>query len=402
MSAKEAFAEIDETPIAAASLAQVHRAVTKDGRTVAVKLQYPWLKHHLSSDFAVFSMFGQQIKPGGFDLSWLVRDFQVSLTAELDFTGEADNAERAFELRGARTRTSRRRPRVHVKRVLTTAFVGACPAATTWRQRRVRPEQVSAALASVFSEMVFVPPRRTATRAGTCRPRTPAGSVSRQRVAASRNRRSCSGPRSVPRSVRHCSSRLLRARQRVRASRRARTRKRSTRFAGKELSVSVMLSLVRVRVAGPAGGGSQSRRAGAAPGGSWRVPGQPARRGGRTCSACCARSGTRRACERVAVPDVAALARARAPPPSGRARGRRDAARSPGSCKKSRWIRGFLGGGEGGSPGVVRVRVGAARADSVLVARVLVWAGVRRGFRTGVRAGDGEFLFVRAQNTNSP
>ena len=95
MSAKEAFAEIDETPIAAASLAQVHRAVTKDGRTVAVKLQYPWLKHHLSSDFAVFSMFGQQIKPGGFDLSWLVRDFQVSLTAELDFTGEADNASAA-------------------------------------------------------------------------------------------------------------------------------------------------------------------------------------------------------------------------------------------------------------------------------------------------------------------
>ena len=40
-------------------------------------------------------MFGQQIKPGGFDLSWLVRDFQISLTAELDFEGEASNAERA-------------------------------------------------------------------------------------------------------------------------------------------------------------------------------------------------------------------------------------------------------------------------------------------------------------------
>ena len=161
MSAKEAFAEIDETPIAAASLAQVHRAVTKDGRTVAVKLQYPWLKHHLSSDFAVFSMFGQQIKPGGFDLSWLVRDFQVSLTAELDFTGEADNAERcALELSG--------RPDAHVpevvreftsKRVLTTAFVDdmtRCNDVAALRRAGFDPRRVGAALASVFSEMVFV------------------------------------------------------------------------------------------------------------------------------------------------------------------------------------------------------------------------------------------------------
>ena len=76
-SAKDVFASIDEAPIAAASLAQVHRAVTVDGVEVAVKIQYPWLKHHLQSDFAVFAMFGQQIKPGGFDLSWIVRDFQA-------------------------------------------------------------------------------------------------------------------------------------------------------------------------------------------------------------------------------------------------------------------------------------------------------------------------------------
>ena len=97
VSATEAFASVDEVPIAAASLAQVHRAVTKDGTEVAVKMQYPWLRRHLASDFAVFDMFAQQIKPGGFDLSWVVKDFQVALTAELDFEGEARNAERCAE-----------------------------------------------------------------------------------------------------------------------------------------------------------------------------------------------------------------------------------------------------------------------------------------------------------------
>ena len=48
------FANIEETPIAAASLAQVHKAMTKDGRKVAVKMLYPTLRKELASDFAVF------------------------------------------------------------------------------------------------------------------------------------------------------------------------------------------------------------------------------------------------------------------------------------------------------------------------------------------------------------
>jgi|TARA_B110000967_G_scaffold209927_1_gene268649 aarF domain-containing kinase len=161
VSAKEAFAEIDETPIAAASIAQVHRAVMKDGRVVAVKIQYPWLRHTLTSDFAVFSMFGQQIKPGGFDLSWLVKDFQVSLTAEMDFTGEASNAERcAFELRA--------RPDAYVpdviheftsKRVLCTAFVEnmtRCNDLKALKTAGFDSKRVGSALASIFAEMVFV------------------------------------------------------------------------------------------------------------------------------------------------------------------------------------------------------------------------------------------------------
>lgn len=64
----ELFKSIETLPIAAASLAQVHRAVTKEGESVAVKVLYPALRKELASDFAVFRMVGAQIKPGGLDL----------------------------------------------------------------------------------------------------------------------------------------------------------------------------------------------------------------------------------------------------------------------------------------------------------------------------------------------
>jgi aarF domain-containing kinase len=161
VSATEAFASVDEVPIAAASLAQVHRAVTKDGTEVAVKMQYPWLRRHLASDFAVFDMFAQQIKPGGFDLSWVVKDFQVALTAELDFEGEARNAERCAE--DLKHRADVLVPDVirafTSTRVLTTRFVPnmtRCNDPGELAAAGFSPRRVGAAIASVFAEMTFV------------------------------------------------------------------------------------------------------------------------------------------------------------------------------------------------------------------------------------------------------
>src|SRR5256885_7236107 len=44
------FAEWDPVPIAAASIGQVHRAITRDGRAVAVKIQYPGIARSITSD----------------------------------------------------------------------------------------------------------------------------------------------------------------------------------------------------------------------------------------------------------------------------------------------------------------------------------------------------------------
>lgn len=47
---EDIFEEIDETPIGAASLAQVHRAVLKTGEEVALKIQYPFIRKYTLID----------------------------------------------------------------------------------------------------------------------------------------------------------------------------------------------------------------------------------------------------------------------------------------------------------------------------------------------------------------
>lgn len=88
------FASFSETPLAAATIAQVHEATLHDGRRVAVKVQRSGLEAMIATDIAALTYLiamGERIFPRllAFDLPVLVGEFANSLNRETDFYHEA-------------------------------------------------------------------------------------------------------------------------------------------------------------------------------------------------------------------------------------------------------------------------------------------------------------------------
>ena len=126
----KAFAEFESTPIAAASLGQVHRARLRDGRPVAVKVQRPGIREQVLEDLEAFreiaAFLDRHSDLGGrYELEKMVEEFRKTILGELDYRQEASNLE-------AVGRQMREFPRIVVpapvadyttSRVLTMAYI---------------------------------------------------------------------------------------------------------------------------------------------------------------------------------------------------------------------------------------------------------------------------------------
>ena len=159
---EEHFDEFERVPIGAASLAQVHLATMKDtGKKVAVKVQHPALEEWIPLDLTLTRLTFSTLKRffPEYDLEWLSSEMEASLPQELDFALEAENALRTrkhfLNLPGSPLVV----PDViwGKKRILVMENV---PGHRTddleyLDSNGIDRDEVSAALARIFNEMIF-------------------------------------------------------------------------------------------------------------------------------------------------------------------------------------------------------------------------------------------------------
>ncbi|WDT94111.1 AarF/ABC1/UbiB kinase family protein [Thermoleophilum album] len=92
------FRDFDREPLAAASIGQVHRAVTRGGDVVAVKVQYPGVAEAVEADLRNLGLLAplvRRIAPG-LDVRAVLREIRERIGDELDYELEAQNQRRVW------------------------------------------------------------------------------------------------------------------------------------------------------------------------------------------------------------------------------------------------------------------------------------------------------------------
>jgi predicted unusual protein kinase regulating ubiquinone biosynthesis (AarF/ABC1/UbiB family) len=166
---RDRFTSFNDTPVASASIGQVHKAVWSDGREVAVKIQYPGADEALRADLKTMQrMIGvlKQLSPGA-DVQGVVDELIERTEMELDYRLEADN-QRAF----AKAYTGH--PRFLVPHIVASApkvviqeWMDGVPMAHIIRDGT--PEQRDL-MGTLLSELTFDAPRRLEMMHGDAHP----------------------------------------------------------------------------------------------------------------------------------------------------------------------------------------------------------------------------------------
>jgi len=96
---RDNFAEFNDTPAASASIGQVHKGIWKDGRSVAVKIQYPGAKEALISDLNQIQRFAKifQLLLPGVEMKPLLEELKARIIEEVDYRYEASAQSACFE-----------------------------------------------------------------------------------------------------------------------------------------------------------------------------------------------------------------------------------------------------------------------------------------------------------------
>lgn len=120
------FSEFDVDPIAAASIAQVHRARTRDGRVVAVKIQRPGIEEAIALDLELLGAFVASMRSAlpALDYDRIVDEVRSGVGAETEFARERAVQERLadFFAGDPRIRVPRTLPDLCGARVITSEF----------------------------------------------------------------------------------------------------------------------------------------------------------------------------------------------------------------------------------------------------------------------------------------
>lgn len=122
---EDLFRHFDPEPFAAASLGQVHRALTRSGQKVAVKIQYPAIRSAIENDFKLLRSATLPTQLTGHIPAALLDEIQRGLLEETDYVHEADNLD--FFRNGLSGLAYLTIPTVHrelsTDRVLTMSFI---------------------------------------------------------------------------------------------------------------------------------------------------------------------------------------------------------------------------------------------------------------------------------------
>lgn len=160
---EELFESFAETPIASASLAQVHVATTKDGQKVAVKVQHEGLLEGSTGDMYTITLLVEVVsKLFGLSYTWLSREMNTNLPLELNFENELLNLEKARRLLNKMIVSGDLAiPMAHShlssKRVLTMDFEEGCYATDVAEIQRLglQTGDVARLISTVFCEQMY-------------------------------------------------------------------------------------------------------------------------------------------------------------------------------------------------------------------------------------------------------